>query len=479
MPLPWKKSKIGQVSQFISDLKSSSSKHGGSSLVVETGFPTSLVDLMIKSRDRLKKPSKKNKKLYVNSSDSVIPSPSPPPPPPPSLNSTMLMAPASPSSIKTLIRNHISSSSSCNDDENIDEIISTTTQPRKKTFLFMFKLLLILSLGFGTKKIALLVTITAFVLMLVEICGKSLISILKPCQDVKDNLNSVVESVLNSVQPELDDETDFLKNKKNDSDIDSSLIEQKEIIVDENLGLIEVENGDQNCTENVNSAKSERGALIIAENEANIKEEIKIELDFDSLRCGCRWGFSESDQKKKLVMKDDLELIEDSNAKGLKKKTSVKFNSKMLKKCFVPMLRGSKKKKKKKIIKESYLDCRREFISTSVIEDDEILKNRLDYQENADELEDDDGDEQEVEEDGGLADEVTSGYFSQIELEAELKPIDVSTRITTTWNSLLMIPLLVIIILIGLTGGRLIALVATIIWCLIITLKTRIAKKNQ
>ncbi|KAI3892319.1 hypothetical protein MKW92_050038 [Papaver armeniacum] len=468
MPLPWKKSKIGRVSRFVSDLKSSSSKHGGSSLVVETGFPTSLVDLMIKNRDLLKKPSKKNKKLCVDSSDSVIPSP------PPSLNSPMLMVPASPSSIKTLIRNHISSSSSCNDDENIDEIIPTITQPRKKTFLFMFKLLLILSLGFGTKKIALLITITAFVLMLVEICGKSFISILKPCQDVKDNLNTVVESVLNSVQPKLDDETDFLKNKKNDN----SLIEQKEILVDEDLGLIEVENGDQNFIENVNSAKSESGALIIAENEANTKEEIQIELGFDSVRCGCGWGFSESDQKKKLVMKDDVEPIEDSNAKGLKKKTSVKFNSKMLKKCFVPMLRGSKKKKKKKISKGGYLDSRSEFISTSVNEDDERLKNRLDYQENEDELEDDVGDEQEVEEDDELEDEVTSGDFSQIELEAELKPIDVRTRITTTWNSLL-IPLHVIVILIGLTGGRFIALVATIIWCLMLTLKTRIVTKTQ
>nr|XP_018450494.1 PREDICTED: uncharacterized protein LOC108821983 isoform X2 [Raphanus sativus] len=54
MHFPWKKSKSksGRISRFMSDLQQSP-KRGGS-LVVETGFPTSLIDLFVKNRDRLK-----------------------------------------------------------------------------------------------------------------------------------------------------------------------------------------------------------------------------------------------------------------------------------------------------------------------------------------------------------------------------------------------------------------------------------------
>ncbi|XP_013615309.1 PREDICTED: uncharacterized protein LOC106321610 [Brassica oleracea var. oleracea] len=62
MPLPWKKSKSksGRISRFVSGLQQSP-KRGGS-LVVETGFPTSLIDLFVKNRDRLNKSSSKRKK---------------------------------------------------------------------------------------------------------------------------------------------------------------------------------------------------------------------------------------------------------------------------------------------------------------------------------------------------------------------------------------------------------------------------------
>ena len=59
MPLPWKKDKVSRFSRIVADLQS---PKGGSSLVVETGFPTSLVDLFVKNRERLKKPTGKKKK---------------------------------------------------------------------------------------------------------------------------------------------------------------------------------------------------------------------------------------------------------------------------------------------------------------------------------------------------------------------------------------------------------------------------------
>ncbi|CAB4306998.1 unnamed protein product [Prunus armeniaca] len=55
--------RVNRISQFVADLQSP--KRGGS-LVVQTGFPTSLVDLFVKNRDHLKKPSKKNKNRKKN-----------------------------------------------------------------------------------------------------------------------------------------------------------------------------------------------------------------------------------------------------------------------------------------------------------------------------------------------------------------------------------------------------------------------------
>ncbi|KAK4778701.1 hypothetical protein SAY86_006229 [Trapa natans] len=63
MTFPWKKkSRTDRISRLVADLQSPP-KHGVS-LVVETGFPTSLVDLFVKNRDCLKKPSKKSKQKH-------------------------------------------------------------------------------------------------------------------------------------------------------------------------------------------------------------------------------------------------------------------------------------------------------------------------------------------------------------------------------------------------------------------------------
>ncbi|KAJ8752176.1 hypothetical protein K2173_003784 [Erythroxylum novogranatense] len=58
MPLPWKKSRVPRISRIVADLQFR--KHGNS-LVLETGFPTSLVDLFVKNRDKLKRPFKSKK----------------------------------------------------------------------------------------------------------------------------------------------------------------------------------------------------------------------------------------------------------------------------------------------------------------------------------------------------------------------------------------------------------------------------------
>ncbi|CAF1989281.1 hypothetical protein HID58_076070 [Brassica napus] len=61
MSLLWKKPKSGRLTRFMSEFHQSP-KRGGI-MVVETGFPTSLIDLFFKNRDRLKKYSSKTKRI--------------------------------------------------------------------------------------------------------------------------------------------------------------------------------------------------------------------------------------------------------------------------------------------------------------------------------------------------------------------------------------------------------------------------------
>ncbi|CAN0911554.1 hypothetical protein LINGRAHAP2_LOCUS26936 [Linum grandiflorum] len=71
MPLPWKKSKVATISRLVTDLHHHSPNRGNS-LVVQTGFPASLVDLFYKNRDRLKKkkkPSSRKTKANRHQSD--------------------------------------------------------------------------------------------------------------------------------------------------------------------------------------------------------------------------------------------------------------------------------------------------------------------------------------------------------------------------------------------------------------------------
>ncbi|KAL5565090.1 hypothetical protein UlMin_028254 [Ulmus minor] len=69
MPLPWKKTKVTKISQIVANLQSP--KHGRL-LVVKNGFPTSLIDLFINNRDCLKMPSMKNKKKSKKRNNSIL-----------------------------------------------------------------------------------------------------------------------------------------------------------------------------------------------------------------------------------------------------------------------------------------------------------------------------------------------------------------------------------------------------------------------
>ncbi|MED6112256.1 hypothetical protein PIB30_060029 [Stylosanthes scabra] len=86
MPFPWKKKKkspVTRISRIVADFHSP--KRGGS-LVVQTGFPTSLIDLFVKNRSRFARTKKPPPPEQI--SDPPPPPPSPavtPPPSPPIL----------------------------------------------------------------------------------------------------------------------------------------------------------------------------------------------------------------------------------------------------------------------------------------------------------------------------------------------------------------------------------------------------------
>ncbi|KAG5235906.1 ethylene-responsive nuclear family protein [Salix suchowensis] len=165
MPLPWKKNKVSRFSRIVADLQS---PKGGSSLVVETGFPTSLVDLFVKNRERLKKPTGKKKKKKRQQHFDVC-----------ELVSQLLPV--------------------VEDDEGVDDAKVTDKKcwdEKEKRLLFVvLKIFLVVLLGLSTKKLVVGITMSAFVLIFLEYVGKHVLCFLKPCLNVEIVLELFVERV--------------------------------------------------------------------------------------------------------------------------------------------------------------------------------------------------------------------------------------------------------------------------------------------
>ncbi|XP_020588840.1 uncharacterized protein LOC110030459 [Phalaenopsis equestris] len=154
---PWKKAMAADV--FFSGLRSRSS----SSLVVQTGFPTSLVDLIVKNHDRLKKSSRDTKKKSSLS-----------------LEVPRLQVPECPSA---------------------DPVIENPRSADRRTdarpgFQFMVITLILLAvLVIWKKKLVAGITISAFALLMLEICGLRGWSFVKRCAEARKRLDSVIEII--------------------------------------------------------------------------------------------------------------------------------------------------------------------------------------------------------------------------------------------------------------------------------------------
>ncbi|XP_038882823.1 uncharacterized protein LOC120073965 [Benincasa hispida] len=188
MPLPWKKTKSNRISRIVADLQPPSR---AASLVVETGFPTSVVDLFVKNRDRIKRHSlrkAKHKHYPTHVSESLAP------PPTPSLspdNSPRLLpedegvvvaasCSAAGNRVDGLQQEAIPADVELNvvcgrpNADNIGnaDVGAVNLNSTSTVFVVAAKMFLVVIPVLSTKKLALGITISAFLLFLLEFFGK-------------------------------------------------------------------------------------------------------------------------------------------------------------------------------------------------------------------------------------------------------------------------------------------------------------------
>lgn len=197
MPLPWKKVKSARISQLVNDhLHISQKRRDGSSLVVETGFPTSLIDLFFKNREKLKKPSKKKRRNRpIPPSDDVgspisCPSPPPPPPPPPSAVGSPLpqrhssILPPPPSCVDDIC---VAAGSSGGDgggavvEERSGGEESGGRDDANGVLIGVLKVFVVVVLALSTKRLTVGITISAVLLLFLEYVGKHCRLLSTPC----------------------------------------------------------------------------------------------------------------------------------------------------------------------------------------------------------------------------------------------------------------------------------------------------------
>ncbi|KAL8108505.1 uncharacterized protein LOC141671536 [Apium graveolens] len=190
MPFPWKKNQGSRISRLAD--RFNSSKHGGS-LVVQTGFPTSIIDLFHKNRDRLKKSAKKKRSSgsdsisYCNSDLQIVN------PERCSTNSEVEFV----NMDVELVKSDRYSTNQIEDDvvsgkERFEKVV----EGKGSIFIAVLKVLFMAVLALVTKRLVLGVSVSAFSLFLLEYVGNYVYGLSKSCSDYKRMLKVIVEKVL-------------------------------------------------------------------------------------------------------------------------------------------------------------------------------------------------------------------------------------------------------------------------------------------
>lgn len=228
MPLPWKKTgRVSRFSRLVAGLHHSPKR--GRSLVVETGFPTSLVDLFVKNKDRLKKPSKKKSPPY--SPLQTTGPPSPPSSPVPCQVSPDGLEVNSASGFEATRRNvqDLAVVNECNGSGEGYGMFE------KRVFGVFLKILMVVVVALSTKKMAVGITMSAFLLFLVQYAaGSGVLVFLKPCSKARAVLNSFVVMIKvlyfsNSISKKEIDEVDDEIQRCNEDSSEGQLIDTSDV----------------------------------------------------------------------------------------------------------------------------------------------------------------------------------------------------------------------------------------------------------
>ncbi|KAL7089545.1 hypothetical protein ACP275_13G191400 [Erythranthe tilingii] len=445
MPFPWKKVKSTRISQFVNDhLHNSQRRRDGSSLFVETGFPTSLVDLFIKNRQKLKKSSKKKPQIPPISplrDDENVPITAGSPTTFPSPSRQIVTGSHSPVHMHSPLhcpsplRSPLHSPpSSVNRVLVVDERdqIAERGVDANTVLLVVFKMFLVVILALGTKKLTVGITMSALLLFLLEYVGKHVGGLLKP-------LKSIVQSV-------------------------RRLLRFKDVKLDENKGVVLI----PDCSSSLEcyGSKSLDQEIQVVESEdyfATRVEEIQPEAEVVDASCfNARLEYREIKlQGTPVVVEEEKEEpLYKVSAEFTKKSRRAKMKSKM-KNLFPKRSRSSRKEH----------ECQKHEDSASLCdesrkhEDSAWLCDEVAESESASESSSVSS-RKYKEEDGVTSSTIyySSGGFSEISEEVGVKHDEEEIEGGLSWKYLI----LGVIVLVGLIGGRTFALLLTLSWLLLL-----------
>ena len=237
MPLPWKKSKSGRISKFVSDLQQSP-KHGGS-LVVETGFPTSLIHLFFKNRDRLKKSSSKRNNKAPTQTAPSLPLPtrqrvSSLPPPhslpqkhdPASVTEDHLPA----SKVEDSL---VGDGGLTSDDGDSGNLGGGGGGGCCVLMVVAIKVFVVAVLALSTKKLAVGITISAFALLFLEFAVPRVLTLLNLCPDAQVRLDSLIRKLIEKPKEKLESSTQERTRNNVSFEIIESFQEPRDCIEEE------------------------------------------------------------------------------------------------------------------------------------------------------------------------------------------------------------------------------------------------------
>ncbi|PON50303.1 hypothetical protein PanWU01x14_223890 [Parasponia andersonii] len=430
MPLPWKKAKVTRISRIVADLQSP--KRGGS-LVVQTGFPTSLIDLFVKNRDRLKKPSRKKKKknkAINDSSQADVRAPDP------------ITASTYSGSDNSSVRvgpfcDEASNSTEQDGVESIGTSASeTTTRDENRVeeefvgggvLMAILKVFLVVVLALSTKKLVVGITLSAFLLLFVEYVGKRSVRFLRPCSTMEVRLRSLMNWVFGFISFNKDVLVEEEEKRDNyvvmDELVDGS---ESKSYSNEEIEIFEL---------NINESKEEFSST-------------GPELEF--LSHDKKWSFLNTSKKEEKEAMDGCgEVLVLDKSKGSKR---AKIKAKIIKNFVPKKLRGSNKGKKKSKDNNNEVEASSDVSSNFEPEEQEDQRS-----------------ESRKDSVNGEISSLDEGLQSETELAIVSEEVEEEKGREERKGNWVYLTL-VLIALAGLFGGRIIALLLTISWCLMLKL---------